>query len=73
VNPVDSYRSFRSRVHDRVCIPARSCTCPDGYSPEVLDAARDSARHIHAKFEHPGPVTACQSPHDVICKAVWSE
>ena len=67
----DTYRAFRARVHDRTCIPARSCTCPDEYGLEVIQEARDRAARIHAKFTHPDPPEDCQSPHDVICKAVW--
>lgn len=67
---MNGYREWRQRVHERVCAPAGSCTCPDNYSPEVITEARKFAEHVHAKFEHPGAVETCGSPHDVICKAV---
>lgn len=67
-----TYREFRTRVHDRVCGPARSCTCPTDYGADTLTAARRRAGEVHAKFGHSGPVEACQSPGDVICKAVWA-
>ena len=66
-----SYQEFRERVHERVCIPARSCTCPDDYGPDVLAEAQSLAKNVHAKREHPGTVENCRSPHDVICKAVF--
>ena len=68
----ESYAAFRARVHQRVCVPARSCTCPAEVTPGTLDAARARAALVHAKFTHLGMPDACQSPHDVICKAVWS-
>lgn len=67
-----TYKAFRARVHERVCIPARSCTCPTEYGREVITNAREQARHVHVKFDHPGSVECCESPHDVICKAVFS-
>lgn len=37
----------------------------------ALPLARERARDLHAKFGHLGDGRACQSPHDVLCKAVW--
>ena len=71
MNAADAYRAFRARVHERVCIEARSCTCPEGYGPEVITDARGQAERVHAKYGHPGDLDGCGSPHDVICKAVW--
>ena len=71
MNAVDTYRAFRARVHRRVCASARTCTCPDQYDGVEVEDARGRARAIHEKFAHPGPVEACQSPDDVICKAVF--
>lgn len=65
-----AYREFRGRVHNRVCVPARSCTCPVEYAREVISEARALAAEVHAKFDHPGAFDHCESPHDVICKAV---
>ena len=45
------------------------CTSICDPAPDVGGLA-DLARHIHASLGHPGPVEACQSPHDVICKAI---
>ena len=58
--------AWMARKHDRVCIPARSCTCHDD-----LHEARKLAAATHRKFGYPGTPEACQSPHDVLCKAVW--
>lgn len=72
LEPYAMFKDWRSRVHERVCVPARSCcTCPDVYQREQLTEARDLAVRIHAKFAHPGRAGRCESPHDVICKAVW--
>lgn len=49
----------------------RSCTEWLPVTPESLAEARDYARVIHRTAEHPGTPDACQSPHDVLCKAVW--
>lgn len=67
----EAFAAWRGRAHERVCVPARTCTCPVEVTQEVLADARKRAAHIHARYEHPGPLDACQSPHDVICKAVW--
>lgn len=58
--------AWNARKHERVCVPARSCTCSDD-----LQDARTTAVRIHAKFDHAGTPNDCQSPHDVLCKAVW--
>lgn len=68
---IDRYRRFRERVHERVCVPSRVCTCPQPVDDEALEIGRERALHVHTKFEHPGPPGACTSLHDVICKAVW--
>ena len=61
----EALAAWMARKHERVCEPARSCTCHTDHIE-----ARRLAKHIHAKFEHPGMPDACQSPHDVLCKAV---
>lgn len=71
MSAADTYRAFRARAHGRVCERTIDCTCPEDYGREVITEARERAEHVHAKFEHPGPVDNCGSPHDVICKAVW--
>ncbi len=38
---------------------------------EAEGQLRRRAAKIHEKFEHAGPEHACESPHDVLCKAVW--
>lgn len=67
------------RVHDRAPgtngpddLGARAgCACHE-YAVATA-ALEERARRIHAKFGHPGPVEDCQSPHDVLCKALdWS-
>lgn len=68
---LDALADFRARIHQRVCIEARSCTCPETYDETTLDEARDFAARLHAKFEHPGTPQNCTDPHDVLCKAVW--
>lgn len=73
---VDRFVAWRKRVHERVCVAAGSCTCPTGERWRDIHAAhvteaRELAERVHAKFGHPGPVEHCESPHDVICKAVW--
>lgn len=67
----ESFIAWRRRVHERVCAPARSCTCTAEIGREVIQEARDRARRLHAKYEHPGRPETCGSSHDVICKAVW--
>lgn len=59
------------RKHARVCVEAGSCTC-DADRDSSLAALRARAKRGHIKFQHPGPVDDCQSPHDVLCKAVWA-
>ena len=71
------------RKHERSCYrPAgtygpgdmgchASCTC-DSYRSAPVAELRARAKHIHIKFRHPGAVDDCQSPHDVLCKAVWA-
>lgn len=58
--------AWMMRKHQRVCVPARSCTCHDD-----LAQARKLAATAHRRYGHPGAPDACQSPHDVLCKAVW--
>lgn len=67
-----TYEEFRSRVHQRVCVSALACTCPTEVTPAVIAEAREQALHVHAKFDHGGDAQDCKSPHDVICKEVWS-
>lgn len=62
----ESLASWEKRKHERACIEARSCTC--GID---LTEARQRALKYHVRFGHPGTPDACQSPHDVLCKAVW--
>lgn len=69
--PCTRFKEWRRRVHERVCTPGRSCTCPDVYQREQLTEARDLARRIHVKFGHPGSPERCRDLHDSICKAVW--
>lgn len=68
---MNTFVEWRARVHLRVCIPARSCTCPEVYDGGTLAEARRRARETHERFDHPGLVENCQSPDDVICKAVY--
>ncbi len=58
--------AWMARKHERVCGPARSCTCHAD-----LDESRRLAKLVHEKYGHPGAADSCQSPHDVLCKAVW--
>jgi hypothetical protein len=46
------------------------CNC-DEYRAAPIDALRARAADGHKRDNHPGPPDACQSPHDVLCKAVW--
>lgn len=71
MSTADTYRAFRARVHERVCQECGQCTCPEDYGPEIITEARELAERTHGKFEHPGEVDNCGSPHDVICKSVW--
>ena len=77
-------KAWVARVHERVHerMPgtdgsddqgARAgCTWICGAEPaEVIGLGRRAAHWGHEKFSHPGTPKACQSPHDVICKAVW--
>ena len=47
------------------------CTCPAEIDTHVIGDARRLAARVHARYKHAGPPDACQSPHDVLCKAVW--
>lgn len=71
MNAAGTYLAFRARVHARVCERTFDCTCPDNYGPEIITEARARAGQVHFKYDHPGTVERCTSPHDVICKAVW--
>lgn len=71
MSTADTYRAFRARVHQRVCVEAGTCTCPEDYGREVITEARERAGNAHFNYDHPGTVERCTSPHDVICKAVW--
>jgi len=77
-----AFTAWRQRVHRRVCEAAvrgrgdaqngpAQCTCPPEVTVEVITEERALARQVHAKFSHPGPVEQCESPHDVVCRAVW--
>ena len=50
---------------------AAGCTCPAEITSATIGEARRQAADVHTKFEHPGTPDACQSSHDVLCKAVW--
>lgn len=73
------YRRAHIRLHDR---PAETngpndlgahagCTCPAEIDTHLIEDARRRATSAHDRYRHPGPADACQSPHDVLCKAVW--
>lgn len=47
-----------------------ACNC-DTWLAASLGDLRALAARAHAGGGHPGPADSCQSPHDVLCKAVW--
>ena len=70
---------MHERVHDRA--PGTygpddlgaigGCTCPEVVD---VDAYKARARRGHLRNDHPGTPEGCQSPHDVLCKAIdWSQ
>ena len=73
------YSRAHVRVHDRPTgtngpddMGAHAgCTCPAEIDTHVIGDARRLAARVHARYKHAGPPDACQSPHDVLCKAVW--
>lgn len=84
MTPLDSLRAWYTRAHIRSCYrpPGTNgtddqganagCTCPVEVTKEVLAECRSRARKGHLRYKHPGEPDACQSPHDVLCKAVWA-
>ena len=75
--------SWLDRKHARSCERAAGTLGPDdigchaGCNCETwrerdLAELRKQAAKVHRKFDHPGLPEECESPHDVICKAVWS-
>lgn len=82
----DKFTDWCRRAHTRVCDRAAGTNGPDDLgahagcsdvcdwvrNPEqALPIARERARYVHSKFNHPGEPDACQSPRDTLCKAVW--
>ncbi len=71
--PAETLAEWIERTHARS--HAQSCTAicttwrpnPSAALPE----ARARAARVHDKFHHLGLPDSCQSPHDVLCKAVW--
>jgi len=58
---------------DKGCLvvpEAGRCELCEGMKARYTGEIREWAVQIHEKFGHSGPVESCESPHDVICKAV---
>ena len=83
---LDAFAAWCQRAHTRTharpagtdgpddlgCNAGCTDVCDWVRNPEqALPIARERARYVHVKFGHLGTEDACQSPHDVLCKAVW--
>lgn len=86
MNTADTLAAWCARAHERChereagtygpddqgCRAGCTDTCEWRREPaRALPLARERAARNHAKYEHLGTPGACQSPHDVLCKAVW--